>query len=142
MKTTLALITLLWVLMPGTAWAQAVDVDLGPPISGQWNVTASWDPADDYAEVVFFREDTGEELGRADAPFVKADSPTGQAVTTLVTIAAVVPPADICIRAYALDDVGNRSADSGNCAIADVTAPRGPPVMLSVSDHALASDAS
>ncbi len=115
-------------LLPGVALGQS-DVDLGAPVAGQWNVKASWDSADDYASVCFKRADTGEELGCTSSSVANVSSPTGELVTLLVTVTAPVPPSDVCIRAYALDDVGNQSADSSNCAIADFVAPGAPEIL-------------
>lgn len=118
----------LFLLFAYPAYAQD-DVRLGPPQAGQWSVKASWPPEPDMASVCFFRADTSEELGCETTPVADASSPTGQSVSRVVTVTAPVPPAEVCIRAYALDDVGNRSVDSPNCAIADFVGPSAPEIL-------------
>lgn len=125
---------LLFGAAPGLAHAQArPDIPLGPPVAGQWLIKASWttsaDPSLNNVAVCFKRVDTSEELGCASSPFPEPSSHTGEAVELLVTVVAPDPPADVCIRAYSVDAVGNKSFLSQNCAIADFTRPEPPEIL-------------
>ena len=96
------------------------------PVAGDYLLKASWDSTD-YAQVCFFRTDTGADLACVATPIIDPASPTGQRVETTVTISN--PGTDVDIRAYALDISGNRSNDSANQATADFTPPAAPEML-------------
>lgn len=121
-----------WMALPVAASAQG-DVDLGPPSGGLWELYASWPPEADTTQVCAYREDTSEELGcTTGPPQSDANSPTGQSVRWTVAVTTPTPPAEVPIRAYALDDASNRSADSPNRAFADFLPPGAPAFLASV----------